>query len=84
MKPYHPSDEDADYFEEIFAEENDDYRPLDFNDNSLFDRRLTPSLEEEINGVLARQDVQGDLVYDEVSLDDPGVADICDPGSSPD
>lgn len=33
-------------------EELNGYRPLDFDDSSLYDRRLSPSLEDELNGKL--------------------------------
>lgn len=48
--------QDREYNEDEFFEDeeelNDDYRPLDFDDDSVYDRRLSPSLEDNLNVLL--------------------------------
>lgn len=48
---------DREYNEDEFYENEEedldlDYRPLDFDDDSVYDRRLTPSLEDNLNVLL--------------------------------
>ena len=43
--------EESDW-EELHEEPLDDYRPLDFDDDSLYDGRLTPTLEEQLSEAL--------------------------------
>ena len=49
-------DTEREEYEEEYSlweeEELNGYRPLDFDDNSVYDRRHAPSLEEELNNVL--------------------------------
>lgn len=56
-------DEEQDELEIDLDEELNGYRPLDFDDNSLYDRRLAPSLEEELDILL-------DVLEDEEAKDE--------------
>ncbi len=51
-----------DFVDEEFYGETDDYRPLDFDDNSFRDGRPSPSLEDILNDVLDEQfeELEGD------------------------